>query len=118
MKTKWWQVNKWFRDGDNAREAFGWVVKTPTGKMFDQIDDIFQPAADDIKGWKKIQDIGKFSDATMKEFYEAWQTVPDKAKRSIIKLLKKLSNLVDPITLIQLIEVYLRNAGRLAGLVK
>lgn len=118
MATRWWQINRWFTSGDKAREAFGWVVRTPTGKMFDQIDDIFQPAADDIRGWKRIQDIGKFSDSTMTEFYEAWQSVPTDMKKQVIKLLKKLSSLVDPKTLVALIEVYLRNASRLSDLIE
>ena len=84
--------------------------------MFDQIDDIFQPAADDIRSWARIQDIGQFSDDTIKEFYEAWKSVPEGTRRQIIKLLKKLDELVDPTTLMQLIEVYLKNARRLQDL--
>lgn len=116
MATKWWQINKWFSNADAAREAFGWIKETKTGELLDQIDDIFPVLANDIRGWKTIQDIGKFSDTTMKELYEAWDLVPEKVKGKLVPIMRKLSDYMDPATLIKIITVYLDSVKTIKSL--
>jgi len=98
---------KWITDGARATKLFGWVRYTKTGGIMDEIDDIFQPAADDIRAWKRIKDIGKFSQKTMKEFQEAWAVVPPKHKRILQKALVLLEQAISAKTLMKIIEVYL-----------
>lgn len=98
----------WLFDGERASQLFGGIRNTPAGKMMDEIDDIFQPLANDINSWGKVKDIGKFSDKTIKELKEAWAAIPDKQKALIKKvmkyLIKKLK--VSPQTLINMMQVY------------
>ncbi len=99
----------WFFNGTRARKKFGWIRKTEAGKMMDEIDDIFQPLADDIQSWKKIQDIGKFSDGTMKELQEVWAVLPDPTKKVLKQALNKLQGVISPAILVKIVEMYLKS---------
>lgn len=99
----------WFTDGKKATKMFGWIRKTEAGKALDEIDDIFQPLANDIMAWRKIEDIGKFSPDTMRELKEAWAVVPAPQKKMLKKGLKILQKVISPTVLMQIIELYLRS---------
>lgn len=99
----------WLWNGERAKEIFGFVKETESGKVMKEISEIFQPLADDISAWERIRDIGKFSDATMKELKEAWEILPDKTKIILKSALDDLKKVVDPITLVKIIELYLKS---------
>ena len=99
----------WLWNGKRASELFGFVKETEAGKAMKEISDIWQPMADDIHAWKTIQDIGKFSDETMVELKEAWAVIPEKQKKILKDVLKKLQKVCSPAVLMQIIELYLKS---------
>ena len=87
--------------------AFEWVKNTSFGKKLKEWSEIWQPAYDDISRWKTIKDIGTFSDETIKEWQEAWATIPAPLQKDIYKIFEKLRKLLDAEILAKIVELYL-----------
>jgi len=71
--------------------------------------EVFQPAYDDIGAWKDIEDIGKFSEKTLKEMREAWATIPKATQKNLYKAYKLLLKCLDSETLKKIIELYMKS---------
>lgn len=87
---------------------FEWIVDTKAGEIMTKWSKVFQPAHDDIEGWKIYGDVGKFKPATMEKFQDAWDTLPASSKKKIYKLFLKLKKLIPASVLIALIKAYFK----------
>lgn len=75
-----------------------------------EISEIFQPAYDDIAGWKDLKDIGRFSEKTMKEFKEAWDVVPKVAKKDLYNAYKLILKHA-PELAVEIVKLFFKEKG-------
>ena len=86
---------------------FEWIKDTKLGKAMQEWSEVFQPTYDDIGNWKAIKDIGTFKHGTIKEWQEAWATVPKATQKQIYKIFEALRKLLDTEILAKIVEIYL-----------
>jgi len=90
---------------------FNWQKKKQTSQVMNEIDAIFQSATNDMKAWKRVKDVGKFSLKTMNEFKGVWGLVSSEQKKSLKKALTLLQSAVSAKTLMKILEMYLKSVG-------
>jgi hypothetical protein len=90
---------------------FEGIRDTKAGQIMKEWSEVFQPTYTDIKKWKTIKDIGKFSPATIKEMQEAWATVPKASQKQLYKIFQQLQKLVSPKLLVEILELYMASIG-------
>lgn len=91
---------------------FEWIKDTALGKKMKEWSEVWQPAYNDISGWKQIEDIGKFSKKTIKEWQEAWDTVPADLQKKIYNIFLKLKKVIAPAVLLAITEKYFELIGK------
>ena len=73
--------------------------------------EIWQPMYNDIGAWKDMQDIGHFSDKTLKEMQEVWDTVPKVAQKDLYNAYKLLIKHLDPVLIKKILKLYMTSIG-------